>query len=116
MSSIDCFISLHRLETLSIHQLTTGYQLSHLPWLSKLLPSSLQQKIFADLIYWIFAEFIVSALAGNFYITEGEGTGTETLYFKKRDWRLLEEVGMNQMNSNFMKVSLSCHVLTLFGQ
>jgi hypothetical protein len=59
-----------------------------------------------DFLHWIFNEFVISLLAANFYVTEGEGTGTETLYYKKRDWRLLEEIGMLQMNSNFMKVSL----------
>jgi hypothetical protein len=107
MSSLDCFVHLQRSETLSLHQLCQGYQLSHIPWILKSSTISLQYRLLMDLIDWIFHDFIISLLAANFYVTEGEGTGTETLYYKKKDWRLLEEIGMIQMNSNFMKVSHS---------
>ena len=49
---------------------------------------------------WIFNQFVPNILVANFYITEGEGTGTQTLYYTK----LLEGIGKNQMNQNFMIV------------
>lgn len=106
MSCIDSFVRLHRSETLSTYQLVKGFQLSTLPWMLKSLPLSQQSQILTDMLRWIFSDFIISVLAANFYITEGEGTGTETLYFRKKDWKILEEIGMHQMSLNFMKVSI----------
>lgn len=106
MSGVDSFVRLHRSESLSTHQITKGFQLSALPWMLRSLHLTQQTQIFTDLLRWIFSDFLVSVLAANFYITEGEGTGTETLYYRKRDWKILEEIGMHQMSMNFMQVSL----------
>ncbi len=105
MSSIDHFIQLQRSESLSVSQVSKGYKLKLIPWIDRALSHSRQQFLFHRFMFWLFSEFLVAILAANFYVTEGEGTGTQTLYYKKSEWKILEEIGREQMNQNFMKVS-----------
>lgn len=113
MSNLDCFVRLHRIETLTISKLCHGFKLKTIPWISKQLSMSNQNYIFSKFMFWIFNDFVISVLVANFYITEGEGTGTQTLYYTKYDWKILEEIGKKQMNQNFMIVSLIFHIFII---
>jgi hypothetical protein len=55
-------------------------------------------------IYWVFTDVVIPVVTSAFYVTEGEGTGTETLYFRKSDWQVLSAIGELQMKTNFVKV------------
>lgn len=60
-------------------------------------------------LYWVFTDIVIPLLVSAFYVTEGEGTGTETLYFRKRDWHVLSSIGELQMQANFVKVICTSH-------
>ena len=65
---------------------------------------STDQKLLSIFLSWIFTEFIPPLIANCFYVTEGEGTGSRVLYYRKEVWEVLRAVGEKQMNSHFVKV------------
>ena len=53
---------------------------------------------------WIFTEIVPPLIATCFYATEGEGTGSRVLYYRKKEWEKLRTIGEAQMASHFVKV------------
>jgi hypothetical protein len=53
---------------------------------------------------WIFTEIIPPLIATCFYATEGEGTGSRILFYRKQEWEALRAAGEAQMRSHFVKV------------
>jgi hypothetical protein len=53
---------------------------------------------------WIFTEVIPPLIATCFYVTEGEGTGSRVLFYRKQEWEVLRAIGESQMGSHFVKV------------
>ena len=53
---------------------------------------------------WIFTEIVPHLIATCFYVTEGEGTGSQVLYYRKEEWEMLRAVGEKQMESHFVRV------------
>jgi hypothetical protein len=56
-------------------------------------------------LHWIFADFIIPLLRSCFYVTEGQGTGLQTLYYRRPTWRTLMQIGRQQMQRNFVEVT-----------
>lgn len=56
---------------------------------------------------WIFTEVIPPLIATCFYATEGEGTGSRVLYYRKEEWEVLRGLGEAQMRSHFIKVNIT---------
>jgi hypothetical protein len=44
-------------------------------------------------------------LSSSFYVTEGEGTGNEVLYYRHSVWNRLAQLGDAYLHEHFMKVS-----------
>ena len=53
---------------------------------------------------WLFNDFINALVSVCFYVTEAEGKGNETLFFRKPVWSELVKRGLKQMENNFMPV------------
>jgi hypothetical protein len=56
-------------------------------------------------LHWIFADFINPLISSCFYVTEGQGTAMETLYYRKPIWAQLMSIGKVQMSQNFVEIS-----------
>lgn len=59
---------------------------------------------------WIFTEVVTPLIATCFYATEGEGTGSRVLFYRKEEWEVLRALGEAQMGSHFVKVDLITHM------
>lgn len=57
-------------------------------------------------LFWIFAHFVNPLLSTCFYITEGEGTGSEVLFYRRPVWSQIMRLGKKQMESNFVEVKM----------
>ena len=67
----------------------------------------LRQHLIGHFMYWLFADVILRLLGRVFYVTEGEGTAGETLYYLRSEWEVVMEAGLSRLKNNFMKVCLS---------
>lgn len=101
MSNIDKFIKAGRFELIKCSDLCTKIHTSKIPWLKQ---CSSPQKVLESFMRWLFTDVIKSLLHTTFYITEGEGLGTEVLYYEKSDWLVIRRLGEKQMCSHFAKV------------
>jgi hypothetical protein len=55
-------------------------------------------------MYWIFSDFIDPLMRSCFYITEGEGRGSEVLFYRKPTWSKLIKLGKLQLEKNFLPI------------
>jgi hypothetical protein len=55
-------------------------------------------------LYWLFATVVNPLLSSSFYVTEGEGTGNEVLYYRHSVWNRLAQLGDVYLNEHFIKV------------
>ena len=124
MKSIDTFVVLGRSESITVQQLCLNYKRRDIPWICKSetkktyrCTKELSSSALCDInhhkladqqlkwfIYWIFTDVIIPLLSVSFYITDGEGTGTESLYYPQKIWRELSALGEIQMKRNFVEV------------
>ena len=77
-------------------------EISSLTYVNITAPSATE--ILHNFIYWIFSSFINNLLSVCFYITEGEGLGTQLLYYRKRIWNLMMKMGETQLEESFVLI------------
>jgi hypothetical protein len=65
---------------------------------------NMKQRLFHAFMYWVFTDFINLLLGSCFYVTEGEGRGSEILFYRKPIWSKIVETGKKQMNKHFLPV------------
>lgn len=115
LSNIDCYLRLSRNEEVTLTQLIRGIRISDIPWLrndifiadekiSSQESSLFKQQLLMRFATWLFSDFINALVGVCFYVTEAEGRGNETLFFRKPVWAELVKRGLHQMKNNFMPV------------
>ena len=108
LASVDWYIKLGRSETVTVAQFASKIEMQKLPWLLKATyPSGgrlTTTSLFYAFIYWIVSDFINPLIASYFYVTEGEGRGTEVLFYRRSVWNLILERGFQQVGGHFMSI------------
>jgi len=121
LASVDKYIQLQKGESLTIAMLTDKLKIKDITWMQ--MPANQERNVSAkdrhfrsntsnkeftqhlrELVYWIFTSFINPLLGNCFYITEGEGLGSELLFFRKSVWSNLVKKGELQLQKSFMEV------------
>ena len=122
MANVDAYLKLNKGETLATSTLLEKIRIRDIPWL---VPTATplnsahsntkestdgfaclvhKQQALQALLYWIFASFINPLLAASFYITEVEGRGLQTLYYRRADWETIEALGKEQLRASFQPI------------
>ena len=119
MSNLDNYVRLGRGETVTLEHLCSHLSACNIPWLDHNISDSSSSRVdtkhselIRRFIYWIYCEVINKLLLSCFYITEGEGLGNETLYYRHSVWNSLIRIGEQQINNNFIQV-INC--IGVFG-
>lgn len=106
LSAVNSYMNLGRGENLTIDQLTSKIKTTCIPFMAQ---ASFQlntqpKNILRAFIYWIFTEFINPLVAVCFYVTEGEGHGSQLLFYRKPVWSVLMKMGKKQLNLSFSQL------------
>jgi hypothetical protein len=103
---VNFYIKLGRGENVTLDQLTSDIKTASIPWITELSGQLIinATEILRAIVYWIFAEFINPLIAAFFYVTEGEGMGSQLLYYRKPVWSALMRLGKKQLNLSFNMV------------
>lgn len=78
-------------------------------WLSTEAKDVGQQLLFRFLM-WIFTDVIMRVLSRCFYVTEGEGSGKQTLYYLRSDWDVLMARAVGRLQEQFVQVDVESNV------
>ena len=116
LASVDLYVRLGRGETLTIMQLCNKISTKDMPWIREIsemtytnITAPSQSEVLHNFTYWIFSGFINSLLSVCFYITEGEGLGSQLLYYRKRIWSLMMKMGETQLEESFVLIPDPTH-------
>ena len=104
LSNVDSYLSLGRNETLTVAQMAAKINVGGLKWLEPSKDEKNTNRLVCAFIYWIICDFINPLVASYFYVTEGEGRGSEALFYRRSVWNEIIEKGFKQVESHFMNV------------
>lgn len=85
-------------------QLCSGIETASMPWCHDAASPARTGSALRSFFYWAFAEFVNPLLAVCFYVTEGEGLGSQLLYYRKPVWTSLMQRGEQQLKESFVLV------------
>ena len=128
LSSIDRYIYLRRGENIAVSKLRSKLKCCHMRFIQKShsmndgvgdggdkkIKAGLIDVTLNHLIYWIFNDFINPLLSVCFYVTEGEGIGSELLYYRKPTWAFLMKKGEEQLKNTFTLVRWIFMIITFY--
>ncbi|TVY37321.1 Telomerase reverse transcriptase, partial [Lachnellula occidentalis] len=112
LKNVDRFIGLRRFESLTLHDVSQGLQISDIEWLqppntagTKMSQSDLKKRleIFHDFIYYIFDSLLIPLLRANFHITESGIHKYRLFYFRHDVWRSLAEPAIAALKLNMFE-------------
>lgn len=107
LSAVQSYVYMNRRESPSVSQLCRRINekdLSIAPDTHGISATDVLQ----SLMYWIFTEFVNPLIAICFYVTEGEGKGSELFHYRKPVWSGLLRRGEAQLKDSFAAV-VSCY-------
>ena len=116
LSSIDRYIYLRRGENITVSKLRSKLKSCHMRFIPKYekIKAELIDVTLNHLMYWIFNDFVNPLLSVCFYVTEGEGIGSELLYYRKPTWALLMKKGEEQLKNTFTLVRFDVMITTVY--
>ncbi|KAL6709686.1 Telomerase reverse transcriptase [Coniothyrium glycines] len=110
---IDQFVHLRKFESLTLHQVTQGIQITQVTWLhlpgidetNKLSRTDLtkRQEIFLEFVYWLFDSFLIPLIRSNFHVTESNVHKHKLFYFRHDVWRMLSEPALTRLKSSMFE-------------
>ncbi|TVY53989.1 Telomerase reverse transcriptase, partial [Lachnellula suecica] len=108
LKNVDGFIRLRRFESLTLHEVTQGLQISPIPWLqpptttgNKTSQSDISKRteIFHELLYYLFDSLLIPLLRTNFHITESSAHKNRLFFFRHDVWRSVAEPAMASLKT-----------------
>ena len=112
LSAVDKYVRLGRGETLTVMQLCNKIATKDMQWIREAsslvyidtIASPSYTQVLHNFMYWVFSSFVNDLLSVCFYVTEGEGLGSELLYYRKRVWASLMKLGETQLEESFILI------------
>ncbi|KAK1782090.1 Telomerase ribonucleoprotein complex RNA binding domain-containing protein [Copromyces sp. CBS 386.78] len=108
LKQIDAFIRLRRFESMTLHQVVQGLQISSIPWLAPPSFSSFSHKcsqgetnkrkeILHEFLYYIFDSLLIPLLRSNFYVTESSSHRYRLFFFRHDVWLSVTKPAMTTL-------------------
>ncbi|EPE28186.1 hypothetical protein GLAREA_04977 [Glarea lozoyensis ATCC 20868] len=100
LRNVHRFIELRRFESLSLHEVAQGIQISSIEWLqspncvnNKSSKSDTKKKleIFLEFLYYFFDSLLIPLIRANFHVTESNVHKYRMFYYRHDVWRSLVE-------------------------
>ena len=94
LKMISTAISFRRFETLSLQNILSGIKISDMQWLNgkpnaphpSTCESEKRREIMCEFLYWVFSNFLIPLIRGNFYATETTPQRNCVFYFRHKVW------------------------------
>ncbi|EGO53691.1 hypothetical protein NEUTE1DRAFT_19417, partial [Neurospora tetrasperma FGSC 2508] len=95
LKQIDAFIRLRRFESMTLHNLVQGMQLSSIPWLASPALSlhkcsqpelNKRKEIYLEFLYYTFDSLLIPLIRSNFYVTESSAHRYRLFFFRHDVW------------------------------
>ncbi|KAI9674434.1 MAG: hypothetical protein M1817_001772 [Caeruleum heppii] len=107
------FISLRRFESMSLHHVLHGFQISKIAWLAppdhraatKLAASDFEKRgeLLSELLYYVFDSLVIPIIRGHFYVTESAVHRNRLFFFRHDVWLRISQPALVSLKSTMFE-------------